>query len=289
MKSIKHLSVENDVLKSQIASLSDEVIKVVNSKKSPKPPTTDQSERSKLPTLLIGGSSVACMDPSSLLVKSRGGAKTGDVLKSLKEMDTDSYGDVIIHVGTNDCATKCLTDKIFNNFRDISVNANRVSRTGTVKFSSITPRVDNPVAAARGVEVNDGIRRIAEECECIFVCHQDNFLWRNGDINEELLSVDGLHLSKLGTERLISNLKLSTSASCRIGRSQRPGDDRSPGRRRPRRARRHLAPPSHAGTKTVCLHRTRPLWTTATPLPVAVGTSNETTAQQSAGPKRTLA
>ena len=58
MKSIKHLSVENDVLKSQIASLSDEVIKVVNSKKSPKPPTTDQSERSKLPTLLIGGSPV---------------------------------------------------------------------------------------------------------------------------------------------------------------------------------------------------------------------------------------
>ena len=165
------------------------------------------------------------MDPSSLLVKSRGGAKTGDVLKSLKEMDTDSYGDVIIHVGTNDCATKCPTDKIFNNFRDISVHAKRVSRTGTVKFSSITPRVDNPVAAARGVEVNDGIRRIAEECECIFVCHQDNFLCRNGDINEELLSVDGLHLSKLGTERLISNLKLSSSASCRIGRSQRPGGD----------------------------------------------------------------
>ena len=111
------LILENDVLKSQIASLSDEVINVVNSKKSPKPPTTDQSERSKSPTLLIGGSSVW----------------------------TDSYGDVIIHVGTNDCATKCPTDKIFNNFRDISVHAKRVSCTGTVKFSSITPRVDNPV------------------------------------------------------------------------------------------------------------------------------------------------
>ena len=35
MKSIKHLCVENDVLKSQIAYLSDKVIKVVNSKKSP--------------------------------------------------------------------------------------------------------------------------------------------------------------------------------------------------------------------------------------------------------------
>ena len=46
MKSIKHLSIENDVLKSQRAYLSDEVNKVINSKKSPKPPTTDQSERS---------------------------------------------------------------------------------------------------------------------------------------------------------------------------------------------------------------------------------------------------
>ena len=204
MKSIKHLSVENDVLKSQIAFLSDEVIKVVNSKKSPKPAATDQSEQSKSPTLLIGGPSVrgvACMDPSSLLVKSRGGAKIGNVLKSLKEMDTDSYADFIIHVGTNDCATKCPTDKIFNNFHDISVLAKRVSRTGIMKFSSITPRFDNLVAAARGVEVNDGIRRIAEEGECVFVCHQDNFLCRNGDISEELLSVDGLHLSKLSRHR----------------------------------------------------------------------------------------
>ena len=173
MKSIKYLSVENDVLKSQIAFLSDEVIKVINSKKSPKPAATDQSEQSKSPTLLIGGPSVrgvACMDPSSLLVKSRGGAKIGNVLKSLKEMDTDSYADFIIHVGTNDCATKCPTDKIFNNFHDISVLAKRVSRTGIMKFSSITPRFDN-------------------------------FLCRNGDISEELLLVDGLHLSKLSRHR----------------------------------------------------------------------------------------
>ena len=270
MKSIKHLSVENDVLKSQIASPSDEVIKVVNSKKSPKPVTTDQSERSISPSLLIGRSSVwdiDCMDPSSLLVKSRGRAKTGDVLKSLKEIHIDSYGDVIIHVCTNDCATKCPTDKILNNFCDISVHAKCVSRTGTVKFSSITPCVDNPVAAARGVEVNDGIRQIAEVCKCIFVCHRDNFLCRNGgDINEELLSVDGLYLSKLSNERLISNLKLSSSESCRIGRSQRPGGDpqrpkpwtmtpasrmQAPGADQPRR-HQDRAPASHPSSVNDC-------------------------------------
>ena len=53
-----YISVEIDVVKSQIISLSDEMTKVVNSKNSPKPTTTDQSGRNKSPTLLIGGSSV---------------------------------------------------------------------------------------------------------------------------------------------------------------------------------------------------------------------------------------
>ena len=50
--------------------------------------------------------------------------------------------------------------------------------------------------------------------ECL--CHQDNFLCQNVDTNEELLLVDGHHLSKLGTEGMISNLKLSSSVSSRI-------------------------------------------------------------------------
>ena len=57
------------------------------------------------------------------------------------------------------------------------------------------------------------------------------FLCRNGDTNEELVSLDGLHLSKLGTERLIGNLKL-TMACCRIGRTSQPGGE--PQRSQPR-------------------------------------------------------
>ena len=70
------------------------------------------SIRLKLPTLLVRGPSVrdvACVDPSSLLIKLRSGTKTGDVLKLLKKMNTDSNGDVIFHVDTNDCATKYPT------------------------------------------------------------------------------------------------------------------------------------------------------------------------------------
>ena len=69
------------------------------------------------------------------------------------------------------------------------------------------------------------MKSIAEETGCLFVNNQDNFLCRNGDINEELLSIDGLHLSKLGTERLINNLKLAKRTCCHIGRTQRAGGE----------------------------------------------------------------
>ena len=57
------------------------------------------------------------------------------------------------------------------------------------------------------------------------ICNQVHGLCTLGDINEELLSIDGLHLSKLGTERLINNLKLTKTTCCRIGRTQRPGGE----------------------------------------------------------------
>ena len=194
VKSVKDLTVKNEQLLAQISSSSD--------RSKPLPNSNDN-----VPNLLIGASTIrdiACTDPSALYIISRGGAKTGDVLKTLKDTNTDAYADVTIHVGTNDCATKFPVDKIADNIREISNHAKRVSRSGCVTFSSITPRIDNAAAAEKGITVNERMKAIAEETGCLFVNNQDNFLCRNGDLKEELLSIDGLHLSKLGTERLIS-------------------------------------------------------------------------------------
>ena len=216
VNSVKDLTVKNEQLSDQISSLS-----------------CDRSEQSSgsnanVPNLLIGASTIrdiACTDPSALYIISRGGAKTGDVFKTLRDTNTDAYADVTIHVGTNDCSTKFPVDKIADNIREISNQAKRVSRSGCVTFSSITPRIDNVAAAEKSIRVNELMKSIAEETGCLFVNNQDNFLCRNGDINEELLSIDGLHLSKLGTERLINNLKLAKTTCCRIGRTQRPGGE----------------------------------------------------------------
>ena len=112
--------------------------------------------------------------------------------------------------------------RIGNDICDIVSQAKRVSTTGHV--SGITPRSGHKDAAEKGKTVNTVIESVAGESGCLFMNHQDNFLCRNGDIIEEMLTVDGLHLSKQGTIRLIDNLKLQSAACCYIGRSARPGE-----------------------------------------------------------------
>ena len=86
VNSVKDLTVKNEQLSAQISSLSCE--------------RSEQSSGSNanVPNLLIGASTIrdiACTDPSALYIISWGGAKTGDVLKTLKDINTDAYADVI--------------------------------------------------------------------------------------------------------------------------------------------------------------------------------------------------
>ena len=80
-----------------------------------------------------------------------------------------------------------------------------VSKTVHVSLSSITPHVDDLSAAAKGAEVKEGMKRVAEESGWQYICNHDNFLCCNDDVNMELVPIDGHQLSKLGTERLIKN------------------------------------------------------------------------------------
>ena len=154
VESVEDLTSKNELLAAQVASLTTEL----SSYKHNVPSTQSTQPTQRAPNLLIGASTIACTDPKRLYVVSRGGSKSGDILKMLKEMKPNSYGDITIHV----------------------------SKTGHVSFSSITPRVDDLSAAAKGAEVNEGMKRVAEESGCQYICNQDNFLCRNGDVNMEL-------------------------------------------------------------------------------------------------------
>ena len=65
-----------------------------------------------------------------------GGAKTGDILQFLCKMKTDSFGDVTIHVGTNDCPTNFPTQKMGNKICGIVSLAKCVSTTVTLQSAS---------------------------------------------------------------------------------------------------------------------------------------------------------
>ena len=131
-------------------------------------------------------------------------------------MTTKSFADVVVQVGTNDISTKFPMDKIIENMSQIMDTAKHISVTGNVTISGVCPRTDNSDAALKGNDVCDRVQQICADKGCIFVDHRDTFLTRSGDTIDELLLIDGLHLSSAGTKKLLQNLKLSSMTSCKI-------------------------------------------------------------------------
>ena len=138
----------------------------------------------------------------------------------------NEFGDVIIQVGSIDCATKKSVQEIIENYEIIEV-AKQVSSTGHVTLGGISPRTNDGDAAARGTERKSRLQQLAEARDDIHIDHGGTFLLKNGEVNTVFLLLDGLHLSEVGSKALLSNLKLSSKANVRLGRGIR---DRRPSR-----------------------------------------------------------
>ena len=51
------------------------------------------------------------------------------------------------------------------------------------------------------------LKTLANEKDCVFIDHTDSFLTRGGEIIEDFLLMDGLHLSAAGIRKLLKKLK----------------------------------------------------------------------------------
>ena len=94
-ESIEDLTSKNELLGVQVASLTTESSSSKHNALSTQP--TQPTQRA--PKLLIGMSTIwniAFTDPKRMYVVSRGGSKSGDILKMLKEMKPSSYEDITI-------------------------------------------------------------------------------------------------------------------------------------------------------------------------------------------------
>ena len=222
---VETLSTENKTLKDEISALknsNDVILAQIQPLKDidlRSRGANDINGQNKLPRLLIGDSTIRDVlsnDDTTLCVNSKGGAKTGDILSMLNKYMPGSNSDVLIHVGTNDSSTKFPNDKIVENMSRIMDTAKEKSVNGRVIISDICPRTDNSDAASIGTAVNEALKTLANEKDCVFIDHTDSFLTRCGEIIEYFLLIDGMHLSAAGTRKLLKNLNISQYATGKL-------------------------------------------------------------------------
>ena len=179
------------MISAQLQSLKDFNSKLANGN------TGNSAHHNKLSRLLLGDSTIrdiVANENSDIHIQSIGGAKTGDILNTLKRTKRGAYSDIIIHVGTNDTATKFPKEKFVENITNIIDQAKEKSASGHVVMSSICPRTDNSSAASKGSDINETIKPIVGDKGCVFVDHSESFLTKAGEIIEDFLLIDGLHL-----------------------------------------------------------------------------------------------
>ena len=200
-------------LKQSNSNIKAELTSIQKSKDLDRNPRVISSDK---PSLILGDSTIRDVVPHNerhLYVCSKGGAKTSDILSMLKKVKPNAYADITIHVGTNDTATKYPETKIAENVSSILDVAKDKSLTGNVTLSGICPRKDNDSAADKGKNINATMASLASDKGCTFIDHMDTFVSRNGEVIDDFLSIDGLHLSASGTRKLMHNLGISELAS----------------------------------------------------------------------------
>ena len=112
--------------------------------------------------------------------------------------------------------------------------------TPSVTVSSVLPcsKGANPEQLA---EVNSAIKQVCDDMNVIFVDHESNLTFRNGDVDTSAFHADGIHLSASGVDRLCSNLSLPKQTSRKTVKRQRHASTRRSAIRVDERARRSTA------------------------------------------------
>ena len=92
--------------------------------------------------------------------------------------------------------------------------------TPSVSVSSVVPcsKGANP---EKLVQVNNAIKQVCDDMNVIFVDHESNLTFKNGNVNTSAFHADGIHLSASGVDRVLSNLSLHKQTSRKTVKRQR--------------------------------------------------------------------
>ena len=168
-------------------------------------------------SLVIGDSLFRDVDEGKLVrtrVKAISGAKVEDVARHLSE-EGSSYetplNKLYVCVGTNNCSSSDVDmESVKKSYKDMVESMKQlVSSPNDIIISSVPPRCDNNNHQGRIETLNAVLTTVAQDTGATFVDNDGSFKLTDGSINDGyLLPVDGVHLSKQGTNRLLKNMKV---------------------------------------------------------------------------------
>ena len=160
-------------------------------------------------TLIIGDSIIKGFDERGLVdttIKCIPGAKVQKVKEELEKMNISNFKAIFIHAGTNNCTSDSDLASTESEFRDIVNIIGTKTQDATTIISSVCPRTDKAKNQKRVDKLNIKLKSIANtHANTMYVDNDDNFK-ANGKTSGDLLNGSGLHLTKLGTRTLLSNM-----------------------------------------------------------------------------------
>ena len=217
--------------------------------------TTDSPHISdaKSVTLLTGNSllrDVSAVGIDTIAIRRKSGATLediGDMIEEVRHDDNLDVTKIVIVGGTREVMGNVPANEIKEKMELLVQIAKTVTLSVTV--SSVLPcsKGANPEQLA---EVNSAIKHVCDDMNVIFVDHESNLTFRNGDVDTSAFHADGIHLSASGVDRVFSKLSLPKQTSRKTVKRQRHASTRRSAIRVDERARRSTARTINRDTKT---------------------------------------
>lgn len=207
----------NETVATQAAQISDLTQQLADKCTSPNPPRNEHdnkkdeqnTQENTATTLLIGDSIIRDINAKGLentKVECMRGKKARDIKQKLEQLPIKDFATVIIQASTNDC-TSAEEQKVAEGiYAEIVDNLNARASDTAIGISTVCPRTDNVKYEENVTKLNDKLRSLATSKGCLLIDNDTNFRMQDNSVDTSTLDKRGLHLSTVGTKRLLNNI-----------------------------------------------------------------------------------
>lgn len=173
------------------------------------PPNENENEKNtKVRNLIIGDSILRDINERGLKqtsVECLRGKNVLDIQARIRELEVDNFSSIILQGSTNDCCYSVDNELAEHVYTETIDEIKCRAPNAYIAISTICPRSDDKSNQERVDTLNSKLRSIAKDNDCILIDNDNNFKMRDDSVDSTMLLPDGLHLTKKGTKRLLTN------------------------------------------------------------------------------------